>query len=73
MKAVLLDLGGTLVGYYDRAGFPAVRDEALAACQRRLAVNGLPVIVNVRTRTQADLEGRESPDHTARPIKDRLA
>jgi FMN phosphatase YigB (HAD superfamily) len=41
MKAVLFDLGGTLVQYYDRSQIPQVLEEAITAVQDE-ACSGSP-------------------------------
>ncbi len=73
IRAVLLDLGGTLVGYYDRAEFPAVLAESLAACRRLALERGLPPIDTEAVLAAAKLEGKESPDRAVRPMEGRLA
>lgn len=73
MKAVLLDLGGTLVGYYDRAQFPAVLAESMSACRTLMAGRGLSAVDEIAMQAAAAVEGKESPDRKVRPMEDRLA
>ena len=71
-RAVLFDLGNTLVSYYTVDEFPAVLRRCLAACMEELGVASA-------TDTDEELFGRvlalnpEAPDHVVRPLAERLA
>lgn len=72
VKAVLFDLGNTLVSYYQRHEFPGVLEEAVNGCVEHL--RGVDVAFREeglwgRVREQ----DHESPDFRVRPLGDRLA
>lgn len=71
-KAVLFDLGGTLVEYYTRAEFPGVLEEAIGEveeCLRHLDLLRVPPeALWQRVRD----EDREAGDHRVRPLEGRL-
>ena len=68
IRAVLFDLGNTLVSYYPRTEFPCVLQACLDACTRSLGV----------TVDEKDLFERawrlnvETVDHAVRPLDERL-
>ena len=70
-RAVLFDLGNTLVGYYTSAQFPGVLRQCLRECTEAL---GLPED-SARHRDTYDralLLNREQPDYAVRPLTERL-
>jgi len=72
LKAVVFDLGNTLVKYYTSAQFPAVLREAMERCDRvfRAAGHSVPPFESVVARAN---EYRESADYAVKPLLDRLA
>ena len=71
-KAVLFDLGGTLVQYFERSEWPGILGEGIAAVEKYLRSNGLPVPPpEVRSGRVAE-ENHEAPDYSVRPLEDRL-
>ena len=72
IEAVLFDLGGTLVRYYDRRQFPDILRDAITRVQLRLQIEGElkvePDTVWLRVRE----EDYESEDYRVRPLEDRL-
>jgi len=70
-KAVLLDLGNTLVSYYTREEFPGVLAECIGSCRQLLLERGV-------NAPEEGLWGRvkeqdhESPGHRVYPLEDRL-
>ncbi|NPV09724.1 MAG: HAD family hydrolase [Anaerolineae bacterium] len=71
-RAVLFDLGGTLVEYYRREEFPQVLREALGEVGVRLRARGLQVPPPDRLWRQAEAEDHESSDFRVRPLAHRL-
>jgi putative hydrolase of the HAD superfamily len=71
-KAVLFDLGGTLVEYYTRAEFPGILEEAIGEVEGYLRHLDLlhvpPEAVWQRVRD----EDHEAGDHRVRPLERRL-
>jgi HAD superfamily hydrolase (TIGR01509 family) len=71
-RAVLFDLGNTLVSYYTSAEFPLVLRRCLRECLTELALaedlNGDNALLE-----RALLLNRERPDHAVRPLSERLA
>jgi putative hydrolase of the HAD superfamily len=71
-NAVLFDLGGTLVHYFERHEFPAILEQAIAQVQTRLRREGLlRVSEEVMWRRVRD-EDHEARDHRVRPLEGRL-
>jgi putative hydrolase of the HAD superfamily len=70
-RAVLFDLGNTLVGYYTSAEFPALLRRCLQECTEAL---GLPEDSDRDrdTYNRALLLNREQPNHAVRPLAERL-
>jgi len=72
IEAVLFDLGGTLVRYYDRRQFPDILRDAITRVQLKLQIEGElkvePDTVWLRVRE----EDYESEDYRVRPLEDRL-
>lgn len=71
-SALLFDLGGTLVEYYDRSEQDAVLTEALAGVQEFLAGKGLSTVTPDNALQQME-ERREAGDYRVRPLVTRLA
>jgi putative hydrolase of the HAD superfamily len=71
VKAVLFDLGNTLVSYYSREEFPGVLAECIGSCRRHLLDRGVGFIEGGlwgRVREQ----DRESQDYRVNPLEARL-
>lgn len=71
VRAVLFDLGNTLVSYYSREEFPGVLAECIGRCRRLLLDRG----VSFRDEglwVRVDEQNRESSDDRVRPLEDRL-
>jgi putative hydrolase of the HAD superfamily len=69
-RAVLFDLGNTLVRYYDLAEFPAILPRCVERCQRELGVThgaGLEALVE-----RAGAWNRERGDYRVHPLAERL-
>jgi len=70
-RAILFDLGNTLVGYYTSSEFPAVLRRCLRECARALVQTEDPVR-DEDLFERAVLLNREQSDYTVRPLVDRL-
>ena len=71
VKAVLFDLGNTLVSYYTREEFPGVLAECIGSCRRLLLKRG----VGIREEGlwgRVNEQDHESPGHRVYPLEDRL-
>jgi putative hydrolase of the HAD superfamily len=71
VKAVLFDLGNTLVSYYQRHEFPGILEEAVNGCVKHLRDAG----VWFREEGLWDRvkeQDHESPGHRVYPLEDRL-
>jgi putative hydrolase of the HAD superfamily len=72
-KAVLFDLGDTLVHYYNRDEFPAVLEQAILEVRTYLVRRGV-LATPVETMWQrVRHEDYEAADHRVRPLEERLA
>lgn len=71
VKAVLFDLGNTLVSYYGRDEFPGVLAECIGRCRRLLLDRGLS-FRDDGLWGRVEEQNRESPDDRVRPLEDRL-
>jgi putative hydrolase of the HAD superfamily len=71
-KAVLFDLGNTLVQYYERAEFPALLQEGIARVAERLRADGLLRVDSDTVRRRVAAENHEAADHKVRPMEERL-
>jgi putative hydrolase of the HAD superfamily len=72
-KAVLFDLGNTLVQYYERTEFPSVVEEAILEVRAYLQAMGLPAISTEEMWQSVRDEDHEAADHRVRPLEGRLA
>jgi putative hydrolase of the HAD superfamily len=72
-RAILFDLGNTLVEYYTRDEFPAILSEATARIKAELRASGHrlppPDLIFERIRT----EDHEAQDYRVRPLEGRLS
>jgi putative hydrolase of the HAD superfamily len=73
IRAVGFDLGNTLVRYYGRAEWPAIRDEGLRDVAAYLDANGLLRVRPAEVSEAADRErSLEPPDSRVRPLEERI-
>jgi hypothetical protein len=72
-KAILFDLGNTLVRYYTMAEFPTILAKSLASAASVLGRNGLLDVTEKDWTERATPEGIEASDHKVRPLETRLA
>lgn len=72
-KAILFDLGGTLVEYYKASEFHGILDEVLLDIQAMLFEKLAITFDEVTVGKRADEENRESGDNRVRPLETRLA
>ena len=71
IRAILFDLGNTLVGYYTSSEFPLVLRRCLRECARALGQTEDPARDEDRFE-RALLLNREQADYTVRPLASRL-
>lgn len=73
LRAVGFDLGNTLVRYYGRAEWPAIRDAGLREVAAFLEGLGLCRVTEAEVRDAAERErSLEPPDSRVRPLEDRI-
>ncbi|NMC03719.1 MAG: HAD family hydrolase [Candidatus Lokiarchaeota archaeon] len=72
-KAILFDLGGTLVEYYKASEFHAILDDVLLDIQQMLFEKLAITFEEVTIGKRAEEENRESGDNKVRPLETRLA
>lgn len=73
IKAVLFDLGNTLVRYWDRPAFPTVLREAIGQVQIYLSQQGLLRVSPQVMWQRVEENSHELPGHRVFPLRDRLA
>jgi putative hydrolase of the HAD superfamily len=71
-RAVLFDLGNTLVRYFGRAEFPAVLEQAILEVRTYLQGRGFPTIPAEALWQGVSEENYEAKDHRVRPLEGRL-
>jgi len=71
-KAVLFDLGGTLVEYYIRAEFPGILEEAIGEVEGYLRHLDLLRVPPEALWQRVKEEDHEAADHRVRPLEGRL-
>ncbi len=72
-RAVLFDLGNTLVRYFGRAEFPTILEQAILEVRTYLQDSGFPPIPAEALWQRVDEENHEANDHRVRPLEGRLA
>ncbi len=72
-KAVLFDLGNTLVSYFTRAEWPAILDEAIREVTTFLGDRGMLRVDPETIAARVEAERPEPPDHRVKPLEGRLA
>jgi len=73
MKAVLFDLGGTLVWYYGRSEIPQVLQQAITGVQNFLRDKRLLKTSSESIWRAMEEENHEAKDNSVRPLEERLA
>jgi len=71
-RAILFDLGGTLVHYFGRSEIREVLGEAIGEVQEYLHQQGLLHVLAEEAWERAIEEGHEASDHRVRPLEQRL-
>jgi putative hydrolase of the HAD superfamily len=71
-KAVLFDLGGTLVEYYTRAEFPRILEEAIGEVEGYLRHLDMLRVTSQALWQRVRDEDHEAGDHRVRPLEGRL-
>lgn len=72
IRAVLFDIGRTLVRYYEREEFPAILEEAVASVGRYLQQQSIPLPAAETVARATAEENHEAADHSVRPTETRL-
>jgi putative hydrolase of the HAD superfamily len=72
VKAVVFDLGGTLITSYSREEFDRILREAMVECSDVLSRCGGPLCGMEEIMARAGQENHESPDYRTRPLEQRL-
>ena len=72
-KAVLFDLGNTLVRYYERWEFPSLLERGIAQAARHLEEDGLLRVGSDAIRERVAAENHEAADCRVRPMEERLS
>ena len=73
MKAVLFDLGGTLVQYYGRSQIPQILEQAISEVQDYLRRRDLLRVCPEAIWEVVEEENHEASDYRVRPLERRLA
>ncbi len=71
-KAILFDLGNTLVGYYQRDEFQPILQQAVDRIQEELSVRGISKVSGQAAMESALNENREARDCRFYPLANRL-
>jgi putative hydrolase of the HAD superfamily len=71
-KAVLFDLGNTLVHYFEKSEFPDILEQAIAEVQNYLRQKGLLSISSETMWRRVREEDYEARDYRVRPLEGRL-
>lgn len=69
----MLDLGGTLVQYYERSEFPDILKQAITGVQGYLREVGLLDVSSESIWQRVEEEDHEAKDYSVRPLEERLA
>ena len=72
-KAVIFDLGNTLVTYYSRQEFPAILREAVGNCREELASRGVTVPDEQSVWLRVKEQDHGSPGNKVYPLGERLS
>ena len=71
-KAVLFDLGNTLVRYFERSEFPAILEQAILQVRDYLDEEGLLAVSAETMWRRVRRDDYEAEDHRVRPLEERL-
>jgi len=72
-RAILFDLGNTLVRYFDRAEFPAILRAGILGVRETLEERGMQRVDPEAMWDGVRAEDHEAEDHRVRPLEGRLA
>ena len=71
-RAVLFDMGNTLVEYWDRPAWRGILQEALSEVERYLAQVGMLSLPPGMVEQRVQDESRSAPDHRVQPLEGKL-
>lgn len=71
-RAVLFDMGNTLVRYWDRPAWPGILDEALREVERYLAERGSLCVPPEKVKERVEEENHSAPDYRVQPLQGKL-
>jgi putative hydrolase of the HAD superfamily len=71
-KALLFDLGNTLVRYFERSEFAAILEQSILEVRRHLQQQGLLAVSTETMWHRVREEDHEAQDHRVRPLEGRL-
>ncbi len=71
-KALLFDLGNTLVRYFERSEFPAILEQSILEVRRHLQQKGPLAVCTETMWHRVREEDHEAPDYRVRPLEGRL-
>lgn len=71
-KAVIFDLGNTLVSYYTNEQWPAILEQSIGEVARHLRQRGLMRVDPGELAARVQAERGESADHRVKPLEERL-
>lgn len=72
-KAILFDLGNTLVQYCDNSEFPVILELVIDNIRDYLYLNGLLQVSQEEIKHRVSIEDYENKDYRVRPLEQRLA
>jgi FMN phosphatase YigB (HAD superfamily) len=72
-KAVIFDLGNTLISYYSREEFPVILREAIGNCIEELTSKGFTIPDDRRVWLRVKEQDHGSPGNRVYPLGDRLS
>jgi putative hydrolase of the HAD superfamily len=72
-STILLDMGNTLVRYYQRHEFPSVRDRSVGAVQAFLSTSGRPVPDEAEVARRVETENPNPHSPKVKPLEGRLS
>ena len=72
-KAVIFDLGNTLISYYRRKEFPVILREAIGNCREKLISKGVTIPDDQRVWLRVKEQDHGSPGNKVNPLSERLS
>jgi len=72
-KAIIFDLGNTLVRYYDATEFPTILGQCISEVGEYLRSIGVPFASQLDLSARVEQENHESNDFKVRPLEERMA